>query len=49
MQQIRKGPLSAAARRIAHNARQRMSHAEEGQPSKPDDLTFVAFRLGKAE
>lgn len=41
---VRKGPLEQAARRLAERATQRMHDAQEGQPSKPDDLTFVLFR-----
>jgi serine/threonine protein phosphatase PrpC len=41
---IRKGPLDRAALRLAELATHRMHDAQEGQPSKPDDLTFVLFR-----
>lgn len=41
---IRKGPLSAATRQLAHRSVERMQHPTDGQPCKPDDLTFVAFR-----
>lgn len=41
---VRKGPLRRAARRLAESVLDRMKHAEENQPSKPDDLTFVIFR-----
>lgn len=41
---MRKGPLDRAAARLALDARQRMTQPEPGQPSKPDDLTFVVFR-----
>ena len=44
VERIRKGPLAEAARRLAADASQRMRAAEPGQPSKPDDLTFLAFR-----
>ncbi len=41
---LRSGPLDAASARLAELARARM-HAPDGKdPSKPDDLTFVAFR-----
>lgn len=46
---IRKGPLEQVARRLATDCRQRMDGAESGQPSKPDDLTFIAFRLAPAQ
>jgi serine/threonine protein phosphatase PrpC len=39
---IRKGPLQAAARRLADLAHRRMTG--DAQPCKPDDLTFVLFR-----
>ncbi len=45
---IRKGPLSAALERLAHDSRQRMTQPAAGQPSKPDDLTIIAFRPGRA-
>lgn len=41
---IRKGPLDRAAQTLFDDCRRRMSGVEEGQPSKPDDLTFLAFR-----
>lgn len=40
----RKGDLEQAARSLARLARERMLVAEEGMPSKPDDLTLVLFR-----
>jgi serine/threonine protein phosphatase PrpC len=42
---IRKGSLAQAARQLATRASERMSSTEGDQPSKPDDLTFVLFRL----
>ena len=41
---LRVGPLADAARALAAASHQRMENDEEGHPSKPDDLTFVAFR-----
>jgi len=41
---LRTGPLDAACERLAELARARMQAPGEGEPSKPDDLTFVAFR-----
>ncbi len=41
---IRKGPLHKAGAALAEDASARMTTAEEGQPSKPDDLTFLVFR-----
>ena len=45
---IRKGPLDAAVQRLAHDSRRRMTQPAAGQPSKPDDLTIIAFRPGRA-
>ena len=42
---VRAGPLEDAARGLAEQCKKRMLEPEEGQPSKPDDLTFVIFRL----
>ncbi len=42
---VRAGPLAEAARELAEQCTKRMLTPEEGQPSKPDDLTFVVFRL----
>jgi len=44
IEQLRAGDLLAAAARLAEDARRRMIQPTEGLPSKPDDLTFVAFR-----
>jgi serine/threonine protein phosphatase PrpC len=41
---IRSGPLDRAARALAREAAARMERPVEGQPSKPDDLTFVLYR-----
>ena len=41
---LRTGALDAACDRLAELARARMAAPNEGEPSKPDDLTFVAFR-----
>jgi serine/threonine protein phosphatase PrpC len=41
---LRTGPLEAACDRLAELARARMHAPGEGEPCKPDDLTFVAFR-----
>jgi serine/threonine protein phosphatase PrpC len=40
----RSGPLVEGVRRLKDSALQRMTHPAEGEPSKPDDLTLVAFR-----
>lgn len=44
---VRKGPLRLAARKLASEARARMAQKSGDAPSKPDDLTFVIFRLGR--
>lgn len=44
VEMLRKGPLTKAARRLADRSAQRMQQPTDGQPCKPDDLTFVAFR-----
>lgn len=41
---IRKGPLAAGVEQLARFARHRMSQAEQGVPSKPDDLTILCYR-----
>ena len=41
---LRTGSLAVASGRLAEMARARMHAPAEGEPSKPDDLTFVAFR-----
>ena len=41
---IRRGNLLAASQRLASASRQNMLTVREGHPSKPDDLTFIAFR-----
>ena len=41
---VRKGPLTQVVQHLASDAAQRMTIPREGQPSKTDDLTFVAFR-----
>ncbi len=43
---VRKGPLERACEELVATARRRMCEPESGHPSKPDDLTFVLFRLG---
>jgi hypothetical protein len=34
-------------RTLVEDCRARMASAEQRRPCKPDDLTFVAFRLGR--
>jgi serine/threonine protein phosphatase PrpC len=42
---VRKGPLAAVARRLSAAALRRMEMPDSQHPSKPDDLTFILFRL----
>ena len=42
---VRKGPLEKASRAMAGRAAKRMELADGSAPSKPDDLTFLIFRL----
>ncbi len=44
LETIRKGPLERAAAALARTARQRMTAPATGEPSKPDDLTFILWR-----
>ena len=41
---IRKGPLHKAVASLAADAHKRMIDHQPGQPSKPDDLTILAYR-----
>jgi serine/threonine protein phosphatase PrpC len=45
---LRKGTLGSGVRRLSEDSARRMTQPEPGEPSKPDDLTFVAFRRGSA-
>jgi serine/threonine protein phosphatase PrpC len=42
---IRKGSLADAARNLVTHAARRMEESDTRHPSKPDDLTFLLFRL----
>jgi len=42
---VRKGPLAKAGRQLAHTCAERMNGGNDSGPSKPDDLTFILFRL----
>ena len=46
VERVRKGSLQQAADRLASLGKARMQSPEEGSPSKPDDLTFIALRVG---
>jgi serine/threonine protein phosphatase PrpC len=41
---VRKGPLQTATEALIKKARDRMSNAATGMPSKPDDLSLIVFR-----
>ena len=41
---VRSGPLAAAGGELGDRARRRMERPEPGEPSKPDDLTFLLYR-----
>ncbi|MBN1492380.1 MAG: serine/threonine-protein phosphatase [Phycisphaerae bacterium] len=45
VERIRKGPLEKAARALIDLCNERMTHATENTPSKPDDVSFILFRL----
>ncbi len=49
VERTRKGPLDTAVRKLVSDATARMKRPANGRPSKPDDLTVVAFRLGTAK
>ena len=49
VERIRRSPLKRVMRRLIDDCRRRMQTAEPGQPSKPDDLTFVAFRFSRPQ
>ena len=44
-ERTRSGPISECAERLVADARRRMTQPAAGEPSKPDDLTLVLFRL----
>ena len=48
VQLIRKGPLKRALKKVVTKARERMTSPQDGCPSKPDDMTVLAFRLTNA-
>lgn len=47
VESVRKGPLKKSLKKLTGAASQRMQHAVDGQPSKPDDLTCIVYRLAK--
>lgn len=44
VEHVRKGPLEKAVATLVADARRRMQGADAQSPSKPDDLTVIAFR-----
>ena len=46
---IRKGPLADAVRCAVELAGRRMRRAQQGEPSKPDDLSLILFRKPKID
>ena len=46
VERIRKGRLQKSADALAGLSKKRMQNADNGTPSKPDDMTFIAFRVG---
>ncbi len=44
---IRKGSLDSITEELSMRARRRMEGSDDDEPCKPDDLTFVVFRLAK--
>jgi PPM family protein phosphatase len=46
VEMVRTGPLEGAVAKLIHEARRRMSDSTGGQPSKPDDITVIAYRAG---
>ena len=43
----RKGPLLAVSRNLATLCKSRMEEPRKGLPSKPDDLTFIVYRMAE--
>ena len=41
---VRKGPIIEAAQLLSAECHRRMRNPDGGQPSKPDDLTFILYR-----
>lgn len=47
VERVRKGSLKKAADRLASLGKTRMATDDNGTPSKPDDITFIALRLSR--
>ncbi len=48
VQRVRKGPLLRCVKQLVAEVHERMQSPAAGTPSKPDDLTLIAFRLGRS-
>lgn len=46
VERIRKGPLEQSVAKLNSRALHRMQNDNDGQPGKPDDLSFVLYRRG---
>ena len=44
VERIRRGPLAKVAERLRVDSITRMNSPPKGQPSKPDDMTFIVYR-----
>lgn len=49
VENCRKGTLLAVSRKLALLCQSRMEEPKKGLPSKPDDLTFIVYRLAAQE
>jgi serine/threonine protein phosphatase PrpC len=49
IEEVRKGALERASRNLTQLCFERMSNPGDGDPSKPDDLTFIVFRPKKTD
>ncbi len=47
VERIRTGDLGTAAQTLVHDCHERMLRSGTAKPSKPDDMSFILFRLGK--
>lgn len=46
---LRRGPLQKGVQAVTTACARRMKEPREGRPSKPDDMTLIAFRRGSAK
>lgn len=47
IERSRKGPLAKVVKRLSEDTLERMTKPKSGRPSKSDDVTIVAYRLGR--